>query len=60
MCITYRIISQVLLFGGTDMAARQVCNEFDGVFEKIVFAVFTNDHESENYRAFSETFGSGN
>lgn len=41
-------------------AARQVCNEFDGVFEKIVFAVFTNDHESENYRAFSEAFGSGN
>lgn len=35
-------------------AARKVCKEFNGVFEKIIFAVFTNSYENDNYRAFSQ------
>ncbi|WP_034447893.1 TIGR02452 family protein [Butyrivibrio sp. AE2032] len=38
-------------------AAEQVCEEFDGMFEKIVFAVYTKNYESENYTAFSRIKG---
>lgn len=39
--------------GAVAKAAENVCGEFDGVFDKIVFAVYTSSFDSDNYRAFS-------
>ncbi len=34
-------------------AAEQVCKNYDGMFERIVFAVFTQNTNSDNFRAFA-------